>query len=151
EVVEEPAPAAAPEPEFRTEDANAFDAGEDEKLERAEALAKAVKRPLDENARRGIIALLKKARESGASDLHLSCGAKPFLRINGSINFLNMPVLTDEQNKMYFAQIMNDKQWAHFIEKNDWDGSIDLGKEYGRFRTNVMRQRRGTSGVFRVI
>lgn len=156
QLVEEPAetvPAAAaePEPEFKTEDANAFDAEEDEAAERAEALKKLVKRPIDENAKRGMIALLKKARDSGASDLHMSAGAKPFLRINGQINFLNMPVLTDEQNRLYFAQIMNDKQWAHFVEKNDWDGSIDLGKEYGRFRTNVMKQRRGTSGVFRVI
>src|SRR5205807_29185 len=116
----EPAP---PEPEFKTEDANAFDADADEKAERAEQLSKQTKRPLDENARRGMIALLKKARESGASDLHMSCGSKPFLRINGQINFLNMPVLTDDHNKLYFAQIMNDKQWAHFIEKNDWDGS----------------------------
>jgi twitching motility protein PilT len=148
EAAEPPPP---PEPEFKTEDANAFDADADEAKEKAEALAKLVKRPIDDNAKRAMIALLKKAREAGASDLHMSCGAKPFLRINGSINFLNMPVLTDEQNKLYFAQIMNDKQWAHFVEKNDWDGSIDLGKEYGRFRTNVLKQRRGTSGVFRVI
>ncbi|MEZ0227663.1 MAG: type IV pilus twitching motility protein PilT [Planctomycetota bacterium] len=153
EVIEETAPAeaAAPEPEFKTEDANAFDAEADEAKEKAERLAKLAKRPIDDNAKRGMIALLKKAREAGASDLHMSCGSKPFLRINGSINFLNMPVLTDEQNKLYFAQIMNDKQWAAFMEKNDWDGSIDLGKEHGRFRTNVCKQRRGASGVFRVI
>ncbi len=147
-----PAHAAEPEPEFKTEDANSFnEEEEDEKAAKAAHLAKFGKRPLDETAKRQIIALLKKARESGASDLHLSCGAKPFLRINGSINFLNMPVLTDEQNRLYFAQILNDKQWVHFVEKNDWDGSIDLGKEYGRYRTNILKQRRGTSGVFRII
>jgi twitching motility protein PilT len=156
DIVEEPEAAPAPAPaapaeEFKVENANDFNAEEDEKRERAEYLARISKRPIDEGARKAIIALLKKAREAGASDLHLSCGAKPFLRINGQINFLNMPVLTDEQNKLYFAQIMNDKQWATFVDKNDWDGSIDLGKEYGRFRTNVLKQRRGTSGVFRVI
>jgi twitching motility protein PilT len=148
---EESAPAQAAEPEFKTEDAPTFNEEEEEKAAKAAHLAKFGKRPLDETAKRGIIALLKKARESGASDLHLSCGAKPFMRVNGQINFLNMPVLTDEQNRLYFAQIMNDKQWLHFVDKNDWDGSIDLGREYGRYRTNILKQRRGTSGVFRVI
>jgi twitching motility protein PilT len=149
---EEHAPAEpAGEPEMRTEEAKEFDADADEKAEKAEMLKRISKRPVDENARKTIINLLKKAREVGASDLHMSCGSKPFFRLNGQIQFLNMPVLTDEQNKHYVAQIMNDKQWVTFCEKNDWDGSIDLGKEHGRFRTNVLKQRRGCSAVFRVI
>jgi twitching motility protein PilT len=138
-------------PEFKTEDGNTADVQDEESAERKAQLKLLAKRPIDESAKKTILALLKKARDIGASDLHMPAGSKPFFRLNGKIEFLNMPVLTDQQNRLYFAQITNDKQWAHFVEKNDWDGSIDLGVNGGRFRTNILKQRRGTSGVFRVI
>jgi twitching motility protein PilT len=125
---------------------------EEREEDRPAALPKArVKRPVDETARKTIVALLKKARETGASDLHMSCGSKPFFRLNGEIKFLGMPVNTDKQNQLYFAQLVNDEPWNIFMQKNDWDGSIDLGREAGRFRVNLCRQRRGASAVFRVI
>jgi twitching motility protein PilT len=128
------------------------ESSEDLTEERKAALASTfAKRPIDESAKKTIISLLKKARESGASDLHLSCGSKPFFRLYGEIKYLNMPVCTDQQNQLYFAQLMTDAQWNHFVEKNDFDGSVDLGGATGRFRANVLRQRRGVSGVFRVI
>ncbi|MBI3724873.1 type IV pilus twitching motility protein PilT [bacterium] len=124
----------------------------DEKPEKEQAKPKSdVKRPIDENAKKAVHALLKKARDAGASDLHLSAGSKPFLRLHGKIEFLNLPVLTGEQNRLYFAQLLNDKQWAHYMDKNDIDISLDLGKELGRYRTNLLKQRRGYSGVFRII
>jgi twitching motility protein PilT len=155
EEAEAPAPEApaadAPPQEFKVEEGTAFNAEEDEAAERREAIRHLLKRPIDEGARKTMLALLRKAREIGASDLHMPAGSKPFFRLNGKIEFLNMPLLTDAQNRLYFAQICNDTQWAHFVEKNDWDGSIDMGKEGGRFRTNFYKQRRGVSAVFRVI
>jgi len=140
-VAVEPSPPPAPEP---------APAAASEKKETVPARA-VEKRVLDEAAKKAILGLLKKARDAGASDLHLSAGSKPFLRLHGKIEFLNLPALTSNQNKSYFAQLLNDKQWAHYMEKNDIDVSIDLGKDGGRFRTNLMKQRRGYSGVFRVI
>ena len=108
------------------------------------------RRPIDGSAKKTMISLLKKARDSGASDLHLSCGAKPFMRLHGSIHYLNMPAVTPEQGEALAAQLMTDENWAQFQQKNDWDGSIEAS-ECGRFRANVLRNRRGVSAVYRVI
>ena len=108
------------------------------------------KRPVDAKAKKTMTALLKKARESGASDLHMSCGAKPFFRLHGHINFLNMPEITPKQGELYAAAMITDDEWDFFYGRNDWDGSISLGK-LGRFRANILRQRRGISAVYRVI
>ena len=111
---------------------------------------RAFKRPVDPNALKTMQALLKKSREMGASDLHLSCGAKPFLRLHGGIQFLNMPEITPQQGKLFAAALLRDEDWQLFCERNDWDGSVDLGPA-GRYRANLLRQRRGISGVYRVI
>lgn len=111
-----------------------------------------VERPgQDAKTRQAMMSLLKKARSMGASDLHMSCGAKPFLRLHGAIvPFKSMAALTDITAQKYISSIMTDRQWDHFSAKNDWDGSVDLGP-VGRFRTNILRQRRGVSAVYRVI
>ncbi|MDF1660868.1 MAG: PilT/PilU family type 4a pilus ATPase [Planctomycetota bacterium] len=96
--------------------------------------------------------MLKKARDLGASDLHLSCGAKPFMRLHGSIvPFKTMPVLDDKTAQKLLSSSVRDKEWDKFCALNDWDGGVDLGPKLGRFRTNILKQRRGVSGVFRVI
>ncbi|MCO5171620.1 MAG: PilT/PilU family type 4a pilus ATPase [Planctomycetes bacterium] len=137
---EEPAPAPAAAPVTSGDDHD-----HDDDRPRA-----AVKRPVDPSARKTMVSLLKKARDSGASDLHLSCGAKPFMRLHGQIHYLNMPVITPEQGEALAAGLMSDAGWAHFQKTNDWDGSVEA-PECGRFRANVLRNRRGISGVYRVI
>ncbi len=142
---EDEAPAAAAEEP-------AFDEapGGDEKVAAAPKAKVRHKRPNDANAKKTMTALLKKAREMGASDLHMSCGAKPFLRLHGQVTFLNVPEITAEAGRLYAAAMVNDEDWQLFMERNDWDGSVDLGK-LGRFRVNLLRQRRGISAVYRVI
>jgi twitching motility protein PilT len=118
----------------------------------AQAKGKKHKRPADPAARKTMLALLKKAREAGASDLHMSCGAKPFLRLHGQIHFLNMPKITPKQGKLYAAAMVRDQEWNEFWERNDWDGSVALDDDsIGRFRANLLRQRHGVSAVYRVI
>ena len=110
-----------------------------------------VPRPADSKSRQTMLALLKKARELGSSDLHLSCGSKPFVRLHGDITFFKtMDVLDDDTAKKLISSVMTDADWSHFCDGNDWDGCVDLGP-IGRYRTNVLLQRRGTSAVFRVI
>jgi twitching motility protein PilT len=139
EVVEEDEP--APEPAR-------IEVGGDEDDPRAAAKGK--KRPVDAAAKKTMVSLLKKARESGSSDLHLSCGAKPFMRLHGTINFLQMPTITAQQGEALAAQLMSDENWSHFQARNDWDGSVEA-PECGRFRANVLRNRHGVSAVYRVI
>ncbi len=144
EVVEddEPAPAAAPEPIAVGVGGGGGDDDEGPRTSK--------RRPIDAAAKKTMVSLLKKARDSGASDLHLSCGAKPFMRLHGSIHYLNMPVITAEQGEALAAQLMTDENWEQFSTKNDWDGSVEA-PESGRFRANVLRNRRGVSAVYRVI
>lgn len=144
-VPDEPEPEPAPAPAAHAPKIEV--GGEDDD---PRAVAKARKRPIDANAKKTMISLLKKARDSGASDLHLSCGAKPFMRLHGQINFLQMPPITPQQGESLAAQLMTDTDWTHFQTKNDWDGSVE-GAECGRFRANVLRNRHGVSAVYRVI
>ncbi|MGE0706591.1 MAG: type IV pilus twitching motility protein PilT [Planctomycetota bacterium] len=108
------------------------------------------KRPHDPRALKTMEAMLKKARDSGASDLHLSCGAKPLLRLHGALTPLNMPEISREQGSQWAASVMSDESWSSFMETKDWDGSVDI-RGVGRFRANVLQQRRGVSSVYRVI
>jgi len=101
-------------------------------------------KPLD------ITELLKFAIESGASDLHISSGESPMLRIHGEIKRIDMQPLTNEKVHTVIYDILNDQQRKIFEEKHELDFSIDLG-EYGRFRVNVFIQQRGEAAVLRSI
>jgi twitching motility protein PilT len=94
--------------------------------------------------------LLSYALESGASDLHLSSGSIPMVRINGFMKPLNMSSTTDEDMNSILPQVMNEDQIESFHEKKEIDFSSRLeGK--GRFRVNFFQQIRGLAGVFRAI
>ena len=94
--------------------------------------------------------LLSYALESGASDLHLSSGSIPMVRINGIMKPLNMSSTTDEDMNSILPQVMNEDQIESFHEKKEIDFSSRLeGK--GRFRVNFFQQIRGLAGVFRAI
>jgi twitching motility protein PilT len=94
--------------------------------------------------------LLTFAVQQGASDLHLSSGDPPMLRINGDIKRIDRPPLSrDEVHAMAF-DTMSDAQRRQFQEKLDIDFSFELG-EVARFRVNVFLTRRGEAAVFRVI
>lgn len=85
-----------------------------------------------------------------ASDLHLSAGAPPMLRLHGEMMKLNHPDLTNEAVQSLIFEILTEKQKRNFIENWELDCSYSL-PGVGRFRCNVFMQRRGMGGVFRVI
>ncbi|MCB0364282.1 MAG: type IV pilus twitching motility protein PilT [Bdellovibrionaceae bacterium] len=85
-----------------------------------------------------------------ASDMHLSSGAPPILRIHGEMVRLEHPSLTNENVQALIFEILNDKQKRQFVEQWELDCSYAI-KGLGRFRVNVFMQRRGMGGVFRVI
>ena len=97
-----------------------------------------------------ITELLTFATKEGASDVHLSSGEPPMLRIHGDIKRLEHSALSrDEVHNMAF-DTMNDAQRRMFQEKLDIDFSFELAK-VARFRVNVFLTRRGEAAVFRVI
>ena len=89
------------------------------------------------------------AREE-ASDLHMTAGSPPYLRIHGDLKQLDHQPLTHEQNKDFFTEIMTERNKAEFKNKRQVDLVYALTGA-GRFRTNVFMQRRGISGAFRLI
>ncbi len=85
-----------------------------------------------------------------ASDVHISAGESPILRIHGELRRLEMPAMTPEQIHKMIYDILNDRQRKTFEETKELDFSISLG-EYGRFRVNCFFQQRGEAAVFRLI
>ena len=94
--------------------------------------------------------LLNFAIKERASDLHISAGESPMLRVHGDIKRINIPSLSAEQSHQMVLDIMNDSQRRLFEEFSDLDFSIELGGG-ARFRVNVYRQARGIGATFRVI
>jgi twitching motility protein PilT len=95
--------------------------------------------------------LLILAKEKDASDLHLTVGTPPMLRLRGELKDVEgFPALTKEALHDMIYEVLADNQKARFEEHWDLDFSVEV-QNLGRFRVNVFRQRRGEGAVFRVI
>ena len=94
--------------------------------------------------------LLGYALESGSSDLHLSVGSCPMVRINGEMKKLQLPTMDLETMKSIRDEVLNDNQKKLFKEKLELDFSTSLENK-GRFRVNFFNQINGMSAVFRTI
>ena len=94
--------------------------------------------------------LLIFVQKENASDLHLSAGESPMVRIHGEMKRIEMPPISKENLHMMLYDILNDQQRKRFEEMHELDFSIDL-KGIARFRVNAFRQARGEGVVFRVI
>ncbi|MCB0352945.1 MAG: type IV pilus twitching motility protein PilT [Bdellovibrionales bacterium] len=97
-----------------------------------------------------ITQLLQFAVQQEASDLHISSGEPPMVRVHGSMKKIKVPPLTSEQTHSMIYDIMNDLHRKNFEEHSELDFSMQLG-EVARFRVNVFRQNRGLGAVFRQI
>ncbi len=95
--------------------------------------------------------LLIFATKQKASDVHLSSGEPPILRIHGELRKIESQPLTKDQIHKMIYDILNDRQRKIYEEKKELDLSISLGEEYGRFRVNCFYQQRGEAAVFRTI
>lgn len=95
--------------------------------------------------------ILKEAVERGASDVLITTGSKPALRIANSIVALDdHPILTKETASGYIAEIMTAAQTEEFKKAMDVDFSVDV-EGIARFRVNVFMQRKGIASTMRVI
>ncbi len=94
--------------------------------------------------------LLKARIEKGASDLHITTGTPPQLRIDGKLHPLKMPPLSPQETKQLCYSVLTDAQKHHFEETSELDLSFSVQK-LSRFRGNVFVQRGNVGGVFRAI
>ena len=97
-----------------------------------------------------ITELLAFSAKQGASDLHLSAGLPPMIRVDGDVRRINLPPLDAKEVKALIYDIMNDKQRQVFEESLETDFSFEV-PGVARFRVNAVNQNRGAGAVFRTI
>ncbi|VAX30557.1 Twitching motility protein PilT [hydrothermal vent metagenome] len=93
---------------------------------------------------------LKTLIEQGASDLHITTGSPPRLRIDGKLAPIDYPPLTPAETKTLCYSILTDAQKHKFEEHNELDLSFGV-KGVSRFRANIFMQRGAVAGAFRTI
>jgi len=97
-----------------------------------------------------IAQLLTFSVKQGASDLHLSAGVEPMIRVDGDIKRINLPPLEHKQVHDMIYDIMNDKQRKAYDEFFETDFSFEI-PGLARFRVNAFNHARGAGAVFRTI
>ena len=95
--------------------------------------------------------IAKVALEKNATDIHITAGAPPTIRVDGKIVYLSeYPVMYPRDTQKFIYSIMNEKQRRVFEDQNEVDFSIGI-KGIGRFRVNVYRQRSSVAAALRRI
>ena len=97
-----------------------------------------------------ITELLAFIAKQGASDLHLSAGLPPMIRVDGDIRRINLPAMEHKDVHSLIYEIMNDKQRRDYEEFLETDFSFEV-PGVARFRVNAFNQNRGAGAVFRTI
>ncbi|MFA5829568.1 MAG: type IV pilus twitching motility protein PilT [Candidatus Gracilibacteria bacterium] len=95
--------------------------------------------------------IFRTALQYKASDVYISTGSKPILRINGDLILIDEhPVFTKKMAEEFLLEIMTEDQKKAFAASLDLDFSVDV-ENIARFRVNMFVQRKGMAGVFRLI
>lgn len=94
--------------------------------------------------------LFKLMVENNASDLHLTAGTSPGIRVHGEIIRVKTPPLTGEDTKRLIYQILSEDQKNEFEKKLELDFSFGI-KGLARFRANVFNSKGAVAAVFRII
>lgn len=88
--------------------------------------------------------------QNNASDLHLSAGLPPLIRVEGVLRRTDFPELKAEELSLLLHDSMNEEQRKRFAADLETDFSLEI-TGLGRFRVNVFQQDRGPAAVFRII
>ncbi len=94
--------------------------------------------------------LLRHTIDLNASDLHLTAGSPPQVRVDGDLQRLDMPELTPSETKQFAYSVLTDAQKKRFEESLELDFSFGI-RGLARFRCNVFNQRGAVAAVYRVI
>lgn len=101
-------------------------------------------------ARDIMLSLLGAIRASGASDLHLSACAKPFVRRNLMVEKFGSHVLTPEDSRVLNTALLSESDLEAFEKHHDLDFAMSLGDD-SRVRVNLMLHKDGVAGSYRMI
>jgi twitching motility protein PilT len=88
--------------------------------------------------------------EMGGSDLHLSEGQPPKVRVHGGIHPIGQDILTRETMGTMMQEICTPNSWQRYLEKGDLDFAYEMDADH-RFRCNYLKQQHGYACVFRII
>ncbi len=94
--------------------------------------------------------LLAFSVKNKASDLHLSSGLPPMIRVHGDVRKINLPAMEHAEVHRMLYDIMNDSQRKVYEETLECDFSFEI-PDLARFRVNAFNQQRGAGAVFRTI
>jgi twitching motility protein PilT len=94
--------------------------------------------------------LLKTMVDKGASDLHITTGSPPQVRVRGQLYPLDVPVMDPKSTRELLYSILTESQKHKFEEEQELDLSFGI-KNVARFRANIFVQRGALAGVFRMI
>lgn len=95
--------------------------------------------------------IFRTALQYKASDVYITTGSKPVLRINGDLVLIEEhPAFTKKMAEDYLAEVMTEEQKKFFAQNLDLDFSLDIAS-ICRFRVNIFVQRKGIAGCFRLI
>ena len=94
--------------------------------------------------------LLMTAKEQGASDVHITVGVPPKMRVNGELLDLEYPRLMPDDCEKIILSIMNERQVEMFKENGEADFSFSI-PQVGRYRVNVFRQRGSVACAMRIV
>lgn len=97
-----------------------------------------------------LIQLLKFAKDRGASDIHITAGTAPGLRIDGKIVRVKMDQLSSEDSRRICYSVLNDHQKAKFEQHKELDFSFEV-KGISRFRANYYFSKNTVAGAFRQV
>ena len=94
--------------------------------------------------------LLRTAKEAGASDVHITVGIPPKMRVNGKLIAMNYPRMAPADTLQAVLEIMNETQKEKFEERGEYDMSFSI-PELGRFRVNAFKQRGTVALALRLV
>lgn len=94
--------------------------------------------------------ILKTAKEAGASDVHLTVGIPPKMRVNGNLITMDYPKMAPADTLEVVLEIMSPNQREKFESRGEYDMSFSI-PELGRYRVNVYRQRGSVALAFRLV
>jgi twitching motility protein PilT len=97
-----------------------------------------------------IDSLFKRLIELGGSDLHLSQGNPPKVRVHGSIKRISDTIMSESDMETMMREICEPRAWDRYREKGDLDFAYEMDSD-SRFRCNYLRQLNGYAAVFRII
>ncbi len=97
-----------------------------------------------------IIEIMHTACDAGASDVHITVGIPPKMRVNGNLITMNYPRMSPQDTLAIAYSIMTDVQRERFEDKGEYDMSFSI-PELGRYRVNVYKQRGSAALALRLV